>query len=198
MISGMLPEESDDLIERCIERRPGAWEEFIRRYADVIYTTIRRVGLRPDDADEAFQCTIVAAFRTLQNLKKKESLVPWVIGIAYRQAINRIRSRTRSREVPIGQSEFPDPGPPPDQEMRAIDHAERLAEAFALMPERCRRLLHILFYEDPVPDYEAISQREGLPVGSIGPTRLRCLKKMREILQERGWIPRYHGPSGRD
>ena len=187
-----------ELLERCVEQRPDAWEEFLRRYANLIYSTILKVGLPDEDRDDAFQSSILAIYSDLGHLRQRESLVSWIVGISYRQAVNRIRARTRARETALdegqdgsvrgAQSDLPDPRELPDRARIDLERAQQIAEAFDRLPDRCRRLLRLLFYEDPAPDYGEISRREGLPLGSIGPTRARCLDKMRRIYEERGWV----------
>jgi RNA polymerase sigma factor (sigma-70 family) len=186
-----------DLIGACVDHRSGAWDEFLRRYANLIYSTILRVGLPDEDAQDAFQTTVLAIYEDIGRLRNREGVASWIVGITYRQAINRIRSRTRARETPmddggdgIGKAlvDPVDPGDLPDRTRVELEQAQQVAEALERLPERCRRLLQILFYEEPAPDYGEISRREGLPVGSIGPTRARCLEKMRRIFEERGWI----------
>jgi RNA polymerase sigma factor (sigma-70 family) len=185
-----------ELVDACVERRPGSWEEFLRRYANLIYSTILKVGLPDADQEDAFQSAILVIYADLGRLRSRESIASWIVGITYRQAINRIRARTRARETPLEEDEdMPGrsvidplaPGDLPDQSRVELERAQQIAEALERLPERCRRLLRILFYEDPAPDYGEISRREGLPVGSIGPTRARCLEKMRRVYEERGW-----------
>jgi RNA polymerase sigma factor (sigma-70 family) len=185
-----------ELIDACIAQRPESWEEFLRRYANLIYSTILKVGLPDEDQEDAFQSSILVIYADLGRLRNRESLASWIVGITYRQAINRIRSRTRARETALEEGDEgsgrvmvdpPDSGDLPDHSRVELERAQQIAEALERLPGRCRRLLQILFYEDPSPDYGEISRREGLPVGSIGPTRARCLEKMRRIYEERGW-----------
>jgi len=183
-----------DLIARCLAHDEGAWREFLQRYSRLIYSSIIKVGLPAEEKDEAFQAAVAAIYRQLPRLRDPEKLTSWIIGISWRQAINCIRSR--SREVALedvetaGSKALPSmtaSQPLPDEERVMLERAQQAAEAMAGLTPRCRRLLSILFYEDPTPDYGEISRREGIPVGSIGPTRARCLDAARRIFRERGW-----------
>ena len=83
-----------------------------------------------------------------------------------------------------------DPTPPPelpDAVRVRLEQAQQAREALAGLSERCRRLLGYLFFEDPPLDYAEIARREGLPIGSLGPTRARCLEKLRRHFEDRGW-----------
>jgi RNA polymerase sigma factor (sigma-70 family) len=186
---------AEELLRRCLEHAPNAWDELIRRYANLIYSTIVKVGIDESDQEDAFQETVLTIYRSLGKLRQPEKLVPWIIGIAYRQAVNRIRARSRSRETSI--QDLPegeivgllDESSPLEGDLSQLEQSQRLQEALEAIPDRCRRLLEILFYEDPPPDYTEIARREAIPVGSIGPTRSRCLAKLRRIYQERRWEP---------
>ena len=74
----------------------------------------------------------------------------------------------------------------PDRVRVRLEQSHRVQLALARMPERCRSLLHSLFFEEPAPEYAEIAARDGIPIGSIGPTRARCLEKMRQILERSG------------
>lgn len=181
-------------MQRCLEHADQAWDEMLRRYSNLIYSTILKVGLPPEEQEEAFQATVVAIYRQLPRLRQPERLLSWIIGIAWRQAVNRIRSRsreTRLEEVtdPIMAHAIDRPaaGPLPDEERLALARSQQLLEALEQLSERCQRLLGYLFFEDPAPDYQEISRREKIPIGSLGPTRARCLDKLRKLFQDRGW-----------
>ena len=189
-----LPPER--LLLECLGRNEGAWEEFLRRYADLIYSTILKVGLEESDRKDAFQSTVLAIYQEIDKLRDPARLPSWIIGIAYRQGVNRVRARMRSRETsmdalpaPLIEDALPlsAPGPPPDEERMALEKSQQVREAMELLPERCRRLLEMLFYEDPSPDYREVARREGIPIGSIGPTRARCIERLRRIFAKRGW-----------
>jgi RNA polymerase sigma factor (sigma-70 family) len=163
----------------------------------LIYSTLHlRVGLAEADREDAFQNAVIAIYTHLDGLRDHERLVPWIVRIAYRQGVNRIRSRMRRRETSI--EEVPDAtlyeaGAEQGRELPGegmesnLVRAQRAQEALGLLPERCRNLLRLLFYEDPPLDYGELSRRGGIPIGSIGPTRARCLERMRRIYDRRGW-----------
>lgn len=180
----------ESLVARCLAHDDDAWTEFVRRYANLIYATILRVQLPEEDVEEAFQASIVAIHQQLAKLREPERLVSWIVGIAHRQAINRIRARGRDLtvveldpEAHVAENELP------DEERHRLLQVQQVREALENLPDRCRHLLHSLFFEDPAPDYETISRRAGIPIGSIGPTRARCLDKLRAGLGDAGWLP---------
>jgi RNA polymerase sigma factor (sigma-70 family) len=184
----------DELIKRCLAGENAAWQELLRRYERLIYSTILKADLSADDQDEAFQGSIVAIYKGLPRLRDRGRLVSWIIAIAWRQAVNCVRRQARQPRAEIGTEELgqaalepPAGGPLPPETRLELERAQQAQEALAALPERCRRLLRYLFYEDPAPDYAEIARREGLPIGSLGPTRARCLERMLRYFEERGW-----------
>lgn len=185
-----------ELVAFCLANRTGAWEEFLRRYADLIYSTIQgKVGLREEDRADAFQNTVLSIYQNLHTLRDTDRLIAWIIRIAYFQGVDRVRARTRAHETYVGdltpddlhdRREAEADARPPDDFRIRLERAQRARELLMLLPEKCRGLLQLLFYEDPTPEYSEISRRIGIPIGSIGPTRARCLEKMRRLCEEGG------------
>ncbi|KJK41999.1 hypothetical protein UK23_39255, partial [Lentzea aerocolonigenes] len=95
------------------------------------------------------------------------------------------RTRDRGRaEVPTGDHamlDHPDPLPGPEEAAGVTDHRTRLWRAVDLLPRRCRELLRIVAFV-PRPDYGVIARTLGMRQGSVGPTRGRCLAKLRDLL----------------
>lgn len=183
-----------ELVDRCLDHEPGAWEELLRSYGRLIYSTTNKAGLGPEEQEDAFQSSVMAIYRQLPKLRDREKIVSWIVGIAWRQAVNRIR--LRSREIRMeevedsvlrGSLDPPADSALPDEDRVALERAQHAMEALDSLPGRCRRLLTLMFYEHPPLDYAEIARREGVPIGSLGPTRARCLRKMRGFFRERGW-----------
>ncbi|MCA9728642.1 MAG: sigma-70 family RNA polymerase sigma factor [Candidatus Eisenbacteria bacterium] len=180
---------SESLLAACLTGDERAWDEMIRRFANLIYSTILRTDLPTEEVEEAFQASIVAIHQQLGTLRDPARIVPWIIGISYRQAINRIRARRRESVGAVSHAMLeasglvPEVGDLPDQQRVRLELAHRVQRAMESLPERCRSLLHSLFFEDPSPEYAEIADRYGIPIGSIGPTRARCLDKMRQAIE---------------
>ena len=183
------------LVPRCLRGETGAWEEFLERYGRLVYSTILKVGLPAEEQEAAFQETIMAVFRRLDQLRDPDHLVSWIVGIAWRQSVNRIRVRSREQRVEEVDDQVlsrsldpPEDHAPPDEILLGLERAQQARAALDSLPERCRRLLGYFFYMDPPPDYCEIARREEIPIGSLGPTRVRCLEKLRIYFVERGWV----------
>jgi DNA-directed RNA polymerase specialized sigma24 family protein len=74
-----------------------------------------------------------------------------------------------------------------DESVEAAERAALVVHAVERMDARCRQLLEILFWESPAPSYDEAATRLGMPLGSLGPTRGRCLEKLRAVLSELGF-----------
>ncbi|MBD3162202.1 MAG: sigma-70 family RNA polymerase sigma factor [Candidatus Eisenbacteria bacterium] len=192
--------DAADLVRHCLAGYDEAWAEFLRRYGDLIYATLRRkAGLGGADLEDAYQDTIVSIHRNLPLLREPQKIISWIIQIAYREGINRVRASIRARghgleSVDPGWFDtIPDEGgvdrkQPGTEDSIDLERAQHVREAYLILPQRCRTLLELLFYRDPAPDYRDISRQLGIPVGSIGPTRARCLEKLRKLFSDKGWI----------
>lgn len=182
----------DDLVRACLDGDDAAWEALVRRYGRLVHGLAARAGLDPEAAADVVQTVFVIVYRNLGLLDEPAALGGWIATIARREAWRASRRdarRTETEEAAVSDPAVgPDPGPP-----RADERLERAERAFLVerglerIDERCRALLGILFWESPTPSYREIAERLDVPVGSLGPTRGRCLEKLRQALEELGW-----------
>lgn len=184
-----LPSDPD-LVRRCRAGDEAAWEALTLRYADVVYGVARRSGLDATDAGDVVQEVFLALFKSLGRLQRSERLLAWILKTARREAWRQVR-RARSaaqRERAASRGEAADQ-PLPAEVMTALEREQDVREAFQTLSERCRRLLDALFFTKAPESYADVSARLGVPVGSIGPTRSRCLAALRKALEARGFGP---------
>jgi len=153
-----------------------AWERLVTQLGPDVLGLARRSGLGADDADEVYQDTFLALYRRLDQLQRPEALQAWVRVTAQRISW-RVR-RKRERLQPLSDAPEPVEERGPEALYQAVEGRKHLAKALAQLPERCRRLLELLYLEPDPLSYEAVSERLGMPVGSIGPTRARCLLRL--------------------
>ncbi len=178
--------EFDDasLVARCRRGDGIAWETIVLRYRRLVYAIPTRCGLTPEEADEVFQTTFARLFERLETIRSPHLLRAWLVTTAKRLSLDNAQRRR-----PLDDSEtilggVPDPAAPADEEIEQLQNQNLVRQAFEQLPERCRALLGLLYYAADEPSYEAISRRLRMPVGSIGPTRARCLEKLLRIYQE--------------
>ncbi len=177
----------DELIVACCAGDDAAWREFLARYGDLLYSVALRTGVSPTDAEEVFQGCVLAVYTNLHTLRAPEKLVPWLAHLARRQTLYYLRKRRF--EVPRdplapGADGLADPDPLPGELLEALQRGQWLREGLRQLRPRCQNLLHALYLDDPPLGYQEIVARWGIPLGSIGPTRARCLQALREALEE--------------
>jgi RNA polymerase sigma factor (sigma-70 family) len=180
------PQEDARLVGRCLEGDARAWAALVRRHERLVYAIARRYRLPDADAGDIFQEVFAALVRGLPRLRDARTLVRWLASTTDRIARAAALRGRRERALGLSGSEAPEdiaadtPGVGTDLEQLEEQALVRLA--LLALPEGCRRLLEALYYEDPTPSYAAIAGRLRLPIGSLGPTRARCIERMRRHL----------------
>ena len=175
------------LIGDCRKGDESAWETLIRRYQRLIYSIPVAYGFASADADEIFQRVAVKLFENLGRVRKVEALSSWLVVTTRRecQAFRRGAGRWSSLDEvdPHSMSEEP---PDVAGALHALAAEHSLALAFVRLDESCRVLLAALYLEDPTPSYREIGRRLDRSVGSLGPTRARCLNKLQKLFVQEG------------
>jgi RNA polymerase sigma factor (sigma-70 family) len=171
---------------------PGAWRAVVARYDDGLHAIARGYGLDAATVDDAVQATWLSAFTHLAALREPAALSGWLRSILHRECLK--AANRANREVPTVEQHLGDPvaanhvalrgaAPPPPE-----DEAIRRADVAALRDAVRRRLstreqhLMRLLSDTQEPTYTEIAQALDVPIGSIGPTRARCLAKLRPLL----------------
>jgi RNA polymerase sigma factor (sigma-70 family) len=162
----------------------------VDRFQGLVYSTARRYGLGEDDAGDVFQTTFQSLVRSLDRIESGQALPRWLAVTASREAlrIRRIKGRTSDFEsVGVTLDEIVAREEADAEESSiAMERAFRLREALGEITGRCKQLLELLYMEE-VP-YTEISEKMGMPVGAIGPTRGRCMEKLKAVLAKRGFF----------
>jgi RNA polymerase sigma factor (sigma-70 family) len=164
---------------------PGGIDRLVRLVSPLLWHTARQCGLSTAEAEDSVQQTFLALVRRGDSITDPLAVVRWLTVTLRRQA-------WRDRAV-VAQRSGQEPT---DEDLPSAESAEhtavmtdeqrRLWTHVAALPERCRRLLAVIAFS-PRPDYAAIAKDLGMPVGSIGPTRGRCLDKLRTRLEGEEW-----------
>lgn len=181
-------EHADDaeLVRACVRGEAEAWEALVARYERLIYSISRAHRLTPDEADEVFQSVCLLLLTHLETLRDHSRLSAWIVTTTLRECW-KIRRRAREYEDeadPSSLAHLPDPQLLPDEVIERIEQQHLIRQGLMRLPERCRRLLMLLFYEKR--PYEEVSRELGLPRSSIGPIRARCLKRLKKVLESFG------------
>ena len=185
-------DDSDlQLVLACRRGDQLAWEKLIRRYQRLIYAIPLRAGLDEDQAAEIFQEVFTTFFQKLNDIEEPEKLQAWLVTTARRKtwrAIAKAHGRKRP-EVEAVESTHEaaavrDETPLPDEQLLLLEEQHRIRTAVSLLDERCQKLVELLFYSAEPLSYSEIAVSLGIPEGSIGPTRARCLGKLLRILKK--------------
>jgi len=159
-----------------------AWDRLVDRFARLVWSIARSFRLSDADAADVCQTTWLRLVEHLDAIKDPDRLAGWLATTTRRESITVLRKR--DREVPVFEGpdeEDEDEDQNPESQTIAQDEYRELWNAFAALSERCRDLLRVLAVS-PLENYAQIAVALGMAVGSIGPTRARCLERLRARL----------------
>jgi RNA polymerase sigma factor (sigma-70 family) len=138
------------------------------------------MGLDPSDADDVFQITFASLAEEIGSLRKPDRVRAWLATAARRAAL-KVRVRRRGELLDTA-TDLPDPGELPSEELERLQDQQLVQRALASLSARCRDLLERLYFpkenQDGAGSYESVAKDLDMPLGSIGPTRMRCLEKL--------------------
>jgi RNA polymerase sigma factor (sigma-70 family) len=171
----------NDLVTRATKGDKQAWDALVERYVPLIWSICRRHQLSDADTDDVGQRVWLQLVNQLDKLRDPAALPGWLATTTQRECGTIRRATCRSRAL----GRAPGAGHIPDQqtgmaehELLAVERHAALREAFTRLPPCCQRLIAVLIEDSPMP-YAQIGTRLGIPVGSIGLSRRRCLEKLR-------------------
>ena len=187
-------ELSDEaLVLACRRGDATAWEALVERYYRLVYTIPRRAGLDREQAADVCQRTFATLFEKIEQIEQPARVGAWLATAAKREAwrISRREYSAGANAVPVVESQSAEEavadGLLPEEELVRLEEQHTVRLAMRQLDERCRQLLTLLFYRPDVPAYIEIATALGVSEGSIGPTRARCLQKMRRSLDLLGF-----------
>ena len=171
-----MPTPDRDLIESCLSGEQAAWTQLIERYQRLIYSVARKLCPQPEDCADVFQRVCLDLYQNLKQLRNDRTLPAWLITVTRRRCYAVIREKRDDISIDDYISEA-------DPHVDAVEKEFLLERAIAELPDRCEGLIRLLYFDATEPTYVEISKRLGIPVASIGPTRARCLEKLRKMLE---------------
>ena len=183
--------EDAALVARCLRGESAAWTALVQRYQRLVYAIVRRAGLDEHTGADVFQTVFSRLVQHLPRIGDPSRLQAWIVTTTKREAI--LQSQRSQRTVSMtrdggedGEStewDFADESPNAEAALDELQQLHRVRLALDRLEPRQRDLMLMLFSDDDrkVP-YEDIAAKLGIPVGSIGPTRARCLQKLRKML----------------
>jgi RNA polymerase sigma factor (sigma-70 family) len=182
--SGVADLDATRLVRRAANGDPRAWEGLVDKYGRLIWSITRDFKLVESDAADVFQTTWMRLIEHIDRIEHADRVGSWLASTARNECL---RSLSMRKRVVLADEEesFDRPavhGPEIDEALLAAERAAVVREAITQLPRRWQRLMEMLM-ADPPASYAEISDELGLPVGSIGPTRGRCLARLRVLLE---------------
>jgi RNA polymerase sigma factor (sigma-70 family) len=167
-----------DLVVRARSGDQIAWDQIVERYAPLVWAMCQRFHLSRADADDVGACVWLRLVERLDTIREPAALPGWLATTTRHECLRVVR--VKGRETPVEDHErmVDATYPAADDWLLAQERLIALRTAFGGLSERCRQLLELLF-ADPVTPYDEVSAILDMPVGTIGPTRQRCLGKLR-------------------
>lgn len=190
--------EDDVLLQRCRDGDRASWSILVRRYQRLIYTVPRRAGLSEESCADVFQATFARLFEHLDRIEDASRVRAWLVTTARRETLRLLELAQRQgtgspatsaggRDDDAGGDELDriaDPGPLPETLLSDLQDQHRVRAAVDRLDPRSRQFVELMFLQDEPLPYGEVARRMGMAEGSIGPTRARCLEKLRVLLQE--------------
>lgn len=184
----MRPGQIATLVHAAADGDQNAWDTIVLQFQGLVWATVRSYRLGDAESGDVVQTCWLRLVENLGRLREPERLGGWLATTARRECLRCLR--TAGRSIPVDDDAVfdraaPDTGPQIDAELLREERDIGLWRAFSRISERCQRLLRILS-ADPPPSYEDVSETLEMPIGSIGPTRQRCLDRLRVELGKEG------------
>ena len=170
-----------DLVGRARAGNMQAWDALVERYAPLIWSICRKYRLGPADAEDVGQSVWLRLVAQLDKIREPAALPGWLATTTRRECVRVVHAAHGPHAVfysldaeiiPDGQAD------PAEQDLLEAERHAALREAVTQLPPECQRLVAMLTADPPLP-YAEISASLAMPIGSIGPTRGRCLDRMR-------------------
>jgi|SRR5690348_1950802 RNA polymerase sigma factor (sigma-70 family) len=171
-----------DLVARARRGDQQAWDVLVARYAPLVWSICCRYRMNEADAHDIGQNVWLQLLGQLDKIRKPAALPGWLTTTTRRECLRVLRATRGPRaagQLLDAQTIPDDQAGMAEDRVLAAERSAALREAFGHLPPSSQRLIALLI-EDPPPSYAQVSARLGIPIGSIGPSRRRCLDKLRQ------------------
>jgi RNA polymerase sigma factor (sigma-70 family) len=161
-----------------------AWGRLVDQYGRLIWSITRSFKLSESDAADVVQTTWMRLVEHIDRIEQPDRVGSWLAATARNECLRYVAAHKRMVLVPeeVDFDGADHHSPTVDEALLAAERAQVVRDAMARLPEQWQQLLELLMADPPV-SYAEISDQLGLPIGSIGPTRGRCLAKLRVLLE---------------
>lgn len=178
-------ESVTDLVRRAAAGDQNAWNLVVDRYENLLWSVGRAHRLGTADAADVVQTTWLRLLENLDRIQDPECLAGWLVTTSRRECLRLLRRAGREVLDEMILDRVDELAPAVDTALLERERDAALWRCFAQLPANCQRLLRVLMATEP-PAYAEVSAALGMPVGAIGPTRQRCLAKLRTLVADAG------------
>lgn len=185
------------LVRECRKGNQAAWSALIEKYKNLIFSIPVKFGLPREDAADIFQAVCLDLLSSLPQLREPKAIAKWLMQASFHKCLRWKKDRLnlvddpevldRRREDERNASAGASSKDLPEEMLYQVQREQSVREAMAALPPRCGRMVSMLFFDDPPRPYQEVAKELGIASGSIGFIRGRCLKKMRQLLEEKGF-----------
>jgi RNA polymerase sigma factor (sigma-70 family) len=181
-----VTEPLEDLVERAAKGEQRAWDGLVDRFGGLVWAVARAHRLAASDAADVVQTTWLRLLEHLDDIREPQRLGAWLATTSKRESLRVLRRADRVTPVEGEQLEVDTDDTPGPEHLAVASAVDRVVwRALARLSERCQVMLRMLM-TDPPPSYTDVGRVLDMPVGSIGPTRQRCLVRLRAEVEKAG------------
>jgi len=177
-----MSEDNARLLAAAATGDQSAWTVLVDRHLGLLWSIARGYRLNTADAGDAVQNTWLRLVEHLDRINEPERLASWLATTARRECLHVLRRGTREKPGAAAEllEHLPDSAPSLDTGLLLDERDAALWRALVMLSERCQRLLRVLMASPP-PSYAEVATALDMPIGSIGPSRQRCLDRLRQV-----------------
>lgn len=172
------------LIQACRQGESEAWEQLLDKYERLVFSIPLNYGLSHEDAADVVQLTFTILLQSLDSLREVDHLGSWLTTVAKRHTWRLLNQNKHveslDRDEVVENIVLVDESEKTNRERKEIH--EWILQGLSELGERCRNLLNALYFDADQPSYIDVAAQLNMQVGSIGPTRIRCLAHLQEIM----------------
>ncbi len=165
-----------------------AWKVLVARYEKLVMSVAMRCGLSKVDAEDCAQLSWIALYKNLDSIRNPDRLGGWLARTTLRNATRMAKRLAVQNEYLEGDGTAKSKLVLSDQEAERLERRVHLEYAIDQLDDHCKRFVRELFFSPKGDSYREISNRLGISENSVGPIRNRCLKRLRRILKECGFL----------
>ena len=176
-----------ELLQACRRDDGRAWNELLEKYERLIFSIALSYGLSTADAADITQLTFSIFLESMDDLADDSNLKAWLATVARRHTWRLMRRRRRERvhgPTDLGDSLYMIPDESGERKLERWELIDWLQQGLNRLDERCRNLLLALYFAPGRPTYAEVAEELDMAVGSVGPTRARCLERLRAALED--------------